>query len=199
MRFTLVILAVGFCLPAWGQDEDKMSDEAIVQAAEKLIGGAEASPAAQSAQSAGPTAPSAVTAAAKPESEIPVVLPSRVPATEAGSAFWRVVASLALVSAVGAGIYIFSRRWSRSRDQGGNKARIEVMHQLHLGPRKSVCLIRVSGEAVLIGVTDHNVSLIKPVTLIDDEMEHAAAKDFNNFLEDEFSVHDVRSALATRV
>jgi flagellar protein FliO/FliZ len=106
------------------------------------------------------------------------------------------LAVIAITAALG--LYA-SKRWARQKDKGGQKARIEMMHQYHLGPRKSLALIRVSGEAMLVGVTDHNINMIKAVTLIDDELEDVMGKDFNNFLEDEFSIEDVRGALGPRV
>ncbi|HMN68384.1 MAG TPA: flagellar biosynthetic protein FliO, partial [Bdellovibrionales bacterium] len=107
-------------------------------------------------------------------------------------------ASFGLLTAVAGSMYFAAKKWGRAKDKGGQKARIEMMHQFHLGPKKSVALIRVAGEALLIGVTDQNINMLKPVTLIDEELEQVMGKDFNNFLEDEFSVEDVRTAMRAR-
>src|SRR6185503_18602385 len=100
-----------------------------------------------------------------------------------------------IISAVGGGLIFSARRYGRQKNKGGEKARIEMLHQYQLGPRKSIALIRVAGEAMLVGITDHSINMIKAVTLIDDEMEAAFGKGFNNFLEDEFSIEDARSAI----
>ncbi len=120
------------------------------------------------------------------------------PAEAKGTGIWRLVASLAVVAVTAVIALYASKRWTRQKDKGGQKVRIEMMHQLHLGPRKSVGLIRVAGETMLIGITEQNINMIKAVTLIDDELESVVNKNFNGFLEDEFSIEDVRTALSGR-
>jgi flagellar protein FliO/FliZ len=203
MNFTIVILSALLCLnvAAAPRTEDKeKSDEALVAAAEQLIAESQAEePKAEEPKAEEAAAAPAEVAAPKElkESEIPVVMSAKKAEADKGHSIWRMVASLAIV-AVTAGVGLFvSKRWARKKDKGGQKARIEMMHQLHLGPRKSIGLIRVAGETMLVGITDQNINMIKAVTLIDDELEHVMGKDFNGFLEDEFSIEDVRSALSS--
>ncbi|NJL24581.1 MAG: flagellar biosynthetic protein FliO [Calothrix sp. SM1_5_4] len=145
------------------------------------------------------SAPIAPVRADQPESQIPVVLTPKIAAKTETNTVWRLVASVALVAVVGGALFLASRRWARGKDKGGQKARIEILHQFHLGPRKSLALIRVAGETMLVGITDHNINMLKSIALIDDELEGVFKKDFNGFLEDEFSIEDVRSALGSRV
>jgi len=205
MRFTAVILGVFFCLNAFAQDAgDATSDEALIQAAEKLVKDANISKAAKMTKSAEsdasteagikPSNEETIAAAAK-ESEIPVQLTAPAKAKDNGNVMWRLAASLAFLSVVAGLLYYAARRWTRPKDKSASGARIEMIHQFHMGPRKSVALIRVAGETILLGVTDTSINMIKPVTLIDDELEGLMKKDFNNFLEDEFSIEDVRTAL----
>jgi flagellar protein FliO/FliZ len=211
MKFTIVILSALLCLQANAaapRAEDK-SDEALVAAAEQLI--AETGAGDESMEKAALAAKSTSVAEANTdakvgaksvaelkESEIPVILTGKTTADEKGNSIWRMMASLAVIAVTAAiGIYV-SKRYARKKDKGGQKARIELMHQLHLGPRKSIGLIRVAGETMLVGITEQNINMLKSVTLIDDELEHVAGKDFNGFLEDEFSIEDVRSALSPR-
>jgi flagellar protein FliO/FliZ len=199
MKFTIVILSALLCFQANAsapRSEEK-SDEALVAAAEQLI--AEADAGNVTMEKAALAAKATVPAATElKESEIPVVLTGKTRADEKGNSIWRMVASLAVIAVTAViGIYL-SKRYSRSKDKGGQKARIELMHQLHMGPRKSIGLIRVAGETILVGITDQNINMLKAVTLIDDELAHVAGKDFNGFLEDEFSIEDVRSALSPR-
>lgn len=205
MRFTAVILGVFFCLNAFAQDAaDATSDEALIQAAEKLVRDAGVSKAAKMSKSMEEDAateagvkPSTdeTIAAAQKESEIPVQLTSPAKSKDSGNLMWRLAASMGFLSVVAGVLYYVTRRWSRPRDKGAQGARIEMVHQFHMGPRKSIALIRVAGETILLGVTDTNINMIKPVSLIDDELEGLMKKDFNNFLEDEFSIEDVRTAL----
>lgn len=188
MRFTVVILTAFFCLnakAATSEPADSTSDEALIMAAEKLIqeGGRIESKEANAS------------AAEQKESEIPVQLSAPPKAKESSDVVWRLVASFAVLAFAGGILYYATRRWTKPKEKAAKGARIEMVHQYHMGPRKSIALIRVAGETILLGVTDHNVSMIKPVTLIDDELEGLMKKDFNNFLEDDFSIEDVRTAL----
>jgi flagellar protein FliO/FliZ len=47
---------------------------------------------------------------------------------------------------------------------------IKVLSQHHLGPKKSLAIIHVAGESMLVGITDNNISMIKSLSLIDDEV-----------------------------
>ena len=191
MKFTIVILSAVFCLNARAAEE-KSSDEALVAAAEQLIAEGQAEDKNQS--EATPVVEAKKEAEPK-ESEIPVVMSSAKPEGAKDNGIWRLVASLGVVAVTAAIALFAAKRWGRKKDKGGQKARIELMHQLHMGPRKSIGLIRVAGETILVGITDQNINMLKAVTLIDEELEHIAHKDFNGFLEDEFSIEDVRTAL----
>jgi len=206
MKFTIVILTALFCLNATAASRTDESDAALVAAAEQLIaeGNVESGAPERSATEVKSTSSEPAVVEAKPEtelkeSEIPIVLSGKKSADDKGNSIWRMVAALGVVAVTAAvGIYV-SKRYARKKDKGGQKARIELMHQLHLGPRKSIGLIRVAGETMLVGITDQNINMLKAVTLIDDELEHVMGKDFNGFLEDEFSIEDVRTALSPRV
>lgn len=165
--------------------EASEGDQAIVEAAQKLIQEGEAQDAKEKA-----------ILEAK-ESEIPVQIATVKKANTESQLIWRVVAGLGITFVMAGSMLYAVRRWKHRAPVGGKQARIEILHQLHLGPKKSLGLVRVSGETILIGITDQNINMLKPVTLIDDELEGIMKSDFNNFLEDEFSVEDVRSAIRT--
>lgn len=195
MRFTTsVILGILFAFNAAAQGvsaaPDATSDEALILAAEKMIqeGGKIAEPAIDRSP------PKEL-----PENMIPVKMKEvSSTVTTPADTTWRLAASVAFIIVVGGALFYASRRWKRSPDKGGQAARIEMMHQFHVGPRRSIALIRVAGETMLVGITDHNINMLKSISLIDDELEGVIKKtDFNNFLEDEFSIEDVRSALRT--
>lgn len=198
MRFTLVFLTAFFCLTAKAE-----SDEALVAAAEKLIAEAQANglttePILSENKSESASEPVPSSAPALKESEIPVVMSApKAEKSDAGN-LWRLLASIAFIATVGGALVFSTRRWSQQKDKGGKQARIEIMHQMHLGPRKSLALVRVAGEVMVVGITDHNINMLKSVTLIDDELANVVNKDFNGFLEDEFSISDVRSVIGSR-
>lgn len=195
MRITFVFLMAVFCLNARAE-----SDEAIVAAAEKLV--------AESAEAKAETAATTDATDAKAElktsqtevkeSEIPVVMSAPKTAKAESNVIWRFLASAVLIAVVGGVLMYAARRWSRQKDKGGKQARIEVIHQMHLGPRKSLALIRVSGEVMLVGITDHNINMMKSIALIDDELESVVKGDFNGFLDDEFAMEDVHTIMSSR-
>jgi flagellar protein FliO/FliZ len=206
MKFALVILTALLCLNATAADVSKESDEAIEAAANQLIAEGGRVEAASAPVSVTPapatdavTAGAAVAETEKKESEIPLVTEVKKTEKSENNLVWRMIASLGIVLVVAGCAAYAGKKYRRLKDKGGQRARIEIMHQLHLGPKKSVGLIRVAGEAILIGITDHNINMLKSVALIDDELENIAGKNFNNFLEEDFSIEDVRNALGPRV
>lgn len=215
MRFTAVILSALLCLTAHAETASKSldqdSDEAIVAAAEKLVG--EGKPlktedvkAEPVNEASGVSATAAAADAAKPtdgtagkkESEIPVFIKSEKVEKAQDSLLWRLFASLGLLVVVAGAMVFATKRYTRRKNTGGEKVRIEVLHRYQLSPKNSLALIRVAGEAILIGCTDQSVNMLKTVTLIDDELEGLLGKDFNGFLEDDFKIEDVRTALDSR-
>ncbi len=47
---------------------------------------------------------------------------------------------------------------------------ITILTQKSIGPKKNLMLIRVAGETILLGVTDHNINHIKTLSLMEDEI-----------------------------
>ena len=142
--------------------------------------------------------------AAKPktelkESEIPVLTETPKQAKSEGGFMWRLLASMGILAVVAGALIFASKRYTKGKNVGGQKTRIEIVHQLHLGPKRSVALLRVAGEVILVGITDHNINMMKSIALIDDELENALGpKDFNGFLDDEFEMEDVRKIVSPR-
>jgi flagellar protein FliO/FliZ len=125
------------------------------------------------------------------EDQIKVLTEEKYKKSETNSPWFRLIGG-ALFMLVFAGVLIFAvRKYSKRANVGGKKAKIEVLHQHFLGPKKSVVLIQVAGEAILIGVTDNNINMIKSVALIDDEMT-AENPDFHGYLDEEqFTVENL--------
>ena len=200
MRFTSVILAAMLCLTARAEDKMETSDEAIMAAAEKLVAEGKTlktEEATAETEAAAALAPAPASASVqKPENEIPVFSKSDKVVKSESSLIWRMVGSIALVAVIGGAMLYATRRWNWKTNKGGERARIEIMHQYHLGPRKSLALVRVAGEVILIGCTDQNINMLKQVTLIDDELAGIVNQNFNGFLEDEFQIEDMRNAMA---
>jgi flagellar protein FliO/FliZ len=106
---------------------------------------------------------------AQSEQEIPVNLeqPKKAVATE--NSFLRFGVAFGIIGVLGCGSYLLLRRYRFSNSQT-EKMQVKVLTQHYLGPKKSLAIIRVAGESMLIGVTDHNINLIKSLALLDEEL-----------------------------
>lgn len=124
------------------------------------------------------------------EDQIPVLKNEKVAKSTTSGNWFRLIGSAVFVLAITGGLIVAVKKSTKKKNVGGKKAKIEVLHQHFLGPKKSVALIQVAGEAILIGVTDHNINMIKPVALIDDELA-GEPQDFNGFLEEDFTMEQL--------
>lgn len=106
----------------------------------------------------------------KKESEIPLNLNAPKKASEDGSPIFRIILIFSMMGLVGTGAYIYLRKYSKTGFAAGKNNEIKVLTQHYLGPKKSLAIIRVAGESILIGVTDHNINMIKSLALLDDEV-----------------------------
>ncbi len=81
----------------------------------------------------------------------------------------RMLTSLAVVLVVMALAYFALRRWPVANKLGARRM-IEVLSQHHIGAKKSLAVVRVAGEAVLIGITDQNITILKSLSLLDEDV-----------------------------
>lgn len=118
-----------------------------------------------------------------------------------------------IVMLLGAAYYMV-RRYRVSNKINPSNMQIKVLTQHYLGPKKSLAIIRVSGESILIGITDSNISMIKSLSLIDDEIpiesppqkfaetlqsnERKAAANFDE-LDEEFSFSGVKDSVSKKL
>lgn len=113
-----------------------------------------------------------------PENKIPV-LTAPAPKAEAPAANWgRLLLSLLIVIVVGIALAWVTRRWSKLKNPIGSKQQIKILTQHHLGPKRSLAIIQVAGESILIGITEHNISLIKPLALLEEELPESVPQNF---------------------
>lgn len=116
------------------------------------------------------------------ESEVPVQFDAvKEKANDKGS-LARVLISLGVVFSLLGGATFGLKKWSKKREilTGGMKIRVLTQH--HLGPKKSIAIIQVAGESILVGITDHNISMLKTLALIDDEIPADQPNKFDDAL-----------------
>lgn len=105
-----------------------------------------------------------------PESEIPVLTAKKADPVEVSGSMGKMFYSLIIIALMAAGIAYFTRWWSKRHTKSLDNNKIRVLTQHHLGPKKSLSIIQVAGETILIGVTDHNINMIKTLSLLDEEL-----------------------------
>lgn len=105
----------------------------------------------------------------KKENEIPVLMSTAAKKSETRSPFTRLGMSLIVIAALAFGLVHFSKWWQKRHGKTVDNNRIRILTQHHLGPKKSLAIIRVAGETILLGVTDQNISMIKTLALLEDE------------------------------
>ncbi|KYG68432.1 polar flagellar assembly protein FliO [Bdellovibrio bacteriovorus] len=115
------------------------------------------------------------------ESEIPLNLDKNKKAASEGGGFFRILFTLSILGLVGTGAFIFLRKYSVPKAKK-HQTQIKVLQQHFLGPKKSLAIVRVAGESILIGVTDHNISMIKSLSLLDEEVPEETPQSFGKVL-----------------
>lgn len=154
--------------------------------------------------------PVALTSApAQSEAEIPVQLEKQARAGEADGTLFRLLFGFAIIGVLGAGGYIFLRRYSRPGPMR-NAPQIKILTQHWLGPKKSLAIVRVAGESILVGITEQNISMIKALSLLDEEVPDETPRNFDQAIksaemkgrdddEEEFSVGGLREIVGQRL
>lgn len=119
------------------------------------------------------------------EDQIPLKIESQIKTADSNANSTKMVLSFGVVAAMLAVAYYFIQKYNRSdKFPGKSNMQIKVLSQHYLGPKKSLAIVRVAGESILIGVTDQNINMIKALSLLDDELPQVLPKDFETALAD---------------
>ncbi|HEY8272506.1 MAG TPA: flagellar biosynthetic protein FliO [Pseudobdellovibrionaceae bacterium] len=148
----------------------------------------------------------------KKESEIPLNLQSPKKASEDGHSIFKIILIFSMMGLVGTGAYIYMRKYAKNNFAAGKNNQIKVLTQHYLGPKKSLAIIRVAGESILIGVTDNNINMIKSLALLDDEIpEEVHSSSFSDVFggvpahvseendEEEFSIRGIKEVVSKKL
>lgn len=116
------------------------------------------------------------------ENEIPLNLDATKKVAETGSGATKALVSMMIIGVLLASTYYGIRRYKTSNTINKSNTKIKVISQHYLGPKKSLAIIHVAGESILVGITDQNISMIKSLSLIDDEVPETLPNTFGQTL-----------------
>ncbi len=144
-----------------------------------------------------------------PENEIPLKIAETGKSDTTSATGQKAIFSIGILLAlVGAGYYGV-RRFSQTNKPGKSNMQIKVLSQHYLGPKKSLAIVRVAGESILIGITDQNISMIKALALLDEDLPQVLPKDFegamteqnsdDDIVTDEFSFEGIKSSVSEKI
>ncbi len=119
--------------------------------------------------------------AKKSESEIPVFTNIPAKKKEASNPYFRLVVSLGIIGLICLGTIFFTRWWGKGKKAEAETNRIRVVNQHFLGPKKSLAIVRVAGESILVGITENNISHIRTLSLLDEEDQDVEAVSNRSF------------------
>ncbi len=116
------------------------------------------------------------------ENEIPLNLEAAKKTAEGGSSATKALVSMMIIGVLMAVSYYGMRRYKTSNTINKSNTKIKVISQHFLGPKKSLAIIHVAGESILVGITEQNISMIKSLSLIDDEVPETLPNTFGQTL-----------------
>lgn len=131
------------------------------------------------------------------ENQIPLsITVDKKTADNAATSTKALASGLIVIALLGASYY-YVRKYRTSNTINKSSMQIKVLTQHYLGPKKSLAIIHVAGESILVGITDTNISMIKSLSLIDDEVPTEMPKNFKESFKDTMAQKDKLSSLMT--
>jgi len=121
------------------------------------------------------------------ENEIPVFGKAKEKTSSTNSVYSRIFISLGVLLAFALGMVVYSKKMLNKKRTQSDTTKIKVLTQHYLGPKKSLTMVSVAGETMLLGVTDQNINFIKSISLIDDEYASDMPKNFKSEMEQELN------------
>lgn len=120
--------------------------------------------------------------AGKKENEIPLNLEAKKPAAGNESPFFKFIFIAGILGTLLAGAWILIKKYN-TKNISKNHNQIKILAQHYLGPKKSLAVVRVAGESILVGITENNINMIKSLALLDEEIPEVTPNDFSHLIE----------------
>ncbi len=135
------------------------------------------------------------------EDQIPVNLEVVKPSLSTENPIYKMIASLSIVGILlTGGLLLVKRKGFKKTLLKENQ--IKVLTQHYLGPKKSLAIVRVAGESILIGITDQAISHIKTLSLLDDDIPESPPREFKGLIKEEeeaFSMKGIKDIVGHKM
>jgi flagellar protein FliO/FliZ len=139
------------------------------------------------------------------ENQIPVVLEKQAKADSASNPVARMLLGLGVLAVLGFGAFYYSKKNLKPGSKKDENLAIKIVTQHYLGPKKSLAIVRVAGESILVGITDNNISMIKSLSLLDEDVPEEVPKTFTKALnqaeenQEDFSISGIKDIVSNRL
>lgn len=141
----------------------------------------------------------------KDETQIPLKISTEKKEITESTSLSQVMLAASIVITLLMGGFFFIKKYS-VRNRMNTQHQIKVLSVHHLGPKKSLSIIRVAGESILIGVTDHNISMIKSLSLLDEDLPQDMPQKFDQAMfqvekknDDEFTIRGIQDHVKSKL
>ena len=118
------------------------------------------------------------------EKEIPLFQKKEVPVTES-SGMGKIAFMVLSVIGLGGALVWWMKNRSKMVNGPESLMKIKVVTQFHLGPKKTLAVVRVAGESLLLGITESQIGLIKTLSLLDEDIPEVSTVSFMDTLADQ--------------
>lgn len=149
------------------------------------------------------------------ESEIPLRLETKKGDSAEGSPLTKMLMGLVVIGGLSMAGWLALKKYKLSNRAANPATQMKILAQHHLGPKKSLAIVRVAGESVLVGITDHHISLIKSLALLDEDVPEESPVNFDQVMvknnrslqarqdsdgeADEFSISGIKDVVSSRL
>lgn len=131
-----------------------------------------------------PVMTDAVATAATDESQIPL-FEKKLEHKSDDSGIAKIIFMVLGLIALGGYLLWFLKNKTKMVNGPESLMKIKMVTQFHVGPKKSLAVVRVAGESLLLAITDANITLIKSLALLDEDLPEMTPMDFAQSLEAE--------------
>lgn len=117
----------------------------------------------------------------KNEAKIPLNLEKAATKENTDGSIFKLLFGFSVLAIFIVGAFYFLKKYAQPKNNRAQN-QIKIISQHYLGPKKSLALVRVAGETVLVGITDNNINLIKTMSLLDEEIPEVVPGSFEKVL-----------------